>query len=87
MCFVFEGFHAVVASSGNPTMLAMQEAAIEFQRKQLYGGRIKRESGMLVIWGRMTIEFDLGVQQYFGVVYHELTTLRRVYFARAALAV
>ena len=30
---------------------------------------------------------DLGVQQCFGVVYHELTTLRRVYFARAALAV
>ena len=29
---------------------------------------------------------DLGVQQCFGVVYHELTTLRRVYFARAALA-
>ena len=27
---------------------------------------------------------DLGVQQCFGVVYHELTTLRRVYFARAA---
>ena len=25
-----------------------------------------------------------GVQQCFGVVYHELTTLRRVYFARAA---
>ena len=30
---------------------------------------------------------DLGIQQCFGVVYHELTTLRRVYFARAALAV
>ena len=30
---------------------------------------------------------DLGVQQCFGVVYHELTTLRRFYFARAALAV
>ena len=29
---------------------------------------------------------DLGVQQCFGVVYHELTTLRWVYFARAALA-
>ena len=29
----------------------------------------------------------LGVQQYFGVVYHELITLRRVYFARAALTV
>ena len=29
---------------------------------------------------------DLGVQQCLGVVYHELTTLRRVYFARAALA-
>ena len=28
----------------------------------------------------------LGVQQCFGVVYHELTTLRWVYFARAALA-
>ena len=28
----------------------------------------------------------LGVQQCFGVVYHELTTLRRVYFARAAKA-
>ena len=28
----------------------------------------------------------LGVQQCFGVVYHELTTLRRVYFARTALA-
>ena len=26
----------------------------------------------------------LGVQQCFGVVYHELTTLRHVYFARAA---
>ena len=26
----------------------------------------------------------LGVQQCFGVVYHELTTLRQVYFARAA---
>ena len=32
-------------------------------------------------------EMYLGVQQCFGVVYHELTTLRRVYFARAALAV
>ena len=30
---------------------------------------------------------ELGVQQCFGVVYHELTTLRQVYFARAALAV
>ena len=29
---------------------------------------------------------QLGVQQCFGVVYHELTTLRWVYFARAALA-
>ena len=29
----------------------------------------------------------LGIQQCFGVVYHEFTTLRRVYFARAALAV
>ena len=28
----------------------------------------------------------LGVQQCFGVVYHELTTLRQVYFTRAALA-
>ena len=28
----------------------------------------------------------LEVQQCSGVVYHELTTLRRVYFARAALA-
>ena len=28
---------------------------------------------------------DLGVQQCFGVVYHDLTTLTRVYFARAAL--
>ena len=28
----------------------------------------------------------LGVQQCFGVVYHELTTLRQVYFARAVLA-
>ena len=28
----------------------------------------------------------LGVQQCFGVLYHELTTLRRVYFASAALA-
>ena len=28
----------------------------------------------------------LGVEQCFGVVYHELTTLRQVYFARAALA-
>ena len=27
----------------------------------------------------------LGVKQCFAVVYHELTTLRRVYFARAAL--
>ena len=27
--------------------------------------------------------FDLGVQQCFGVVYHELTVLRRIYFARA----
>ena len=27
------------------------------------------------------------VQQCFGGVYHELTTLRRVYFARAAKAV
>ena len=27
----------------------------------------------------------LGVQQCFGVVYHELTMLRQVYFARAAL--
>ena len=27
----------------------------------------------------------LGIQQCFGVVYHELTTLRRVYFARVAL--
>ena len=27
----------------------------------------------------------LGVQQCFGVVYHELTTLRQVYSARAAL--
>ena len=33
------------------------------------------------------VNIDLGVQQCFGVVYHELTTLRRVYFARAALAV
>ena len=29
---------------------------------------------------------ELGVQQCFGVVYHELTTLRRVYFERVALA-
>ena len=29
---------------------------------------------------------ELGVQQCFGVVYHDLTTLRRVYFGRAALA-
>ena len=28
----------------------------------------------------------LGVQPCFGVVYHELTTLRRVYFAKPALA-
>ena len=26
----------------------------------------------------------LGIQQCFGVVYHELTTLRQVYFARAS---
>ena len=32
-------------------------------------------------------DMKLGVQQCFEVVYHELTTLRRVYFARAALAV
>ena len=29
-----------------------------------------------------TIIIHLGVQQCFGVVYHELTTLRRVYFAK-----
>ena len=28
----------------------------------------------------------LGVQQCFGVVYHELITLIQIYFARAALA-
>ena len=28
----------------------------------------------------------LGVQQCFGVVYHELTMLRRAYFVRTALA-
>ena len=33
-----------------------------------------------------TCEDDLGVQQCFGVVYQELTTLRRVYFVRPALA-
>ena len=29
-----------------------------------------------------TVVFYLGVQQCFGVVYHESTTLRRVYFAK-----
>ena len=38
-------------------------------------------SDMMLQW-----QDDLGVQQCFGVVYHELTTLRRVYFARVALA-
>ena len=30
------------------------------------------------------LRVELGVQQCFGVVYHELTTLRLVYFARTA---
>ena len=34
-----------------------------------------------VLWGGgKELESELGVQQCFGVVYHELTTLRRVYF-------
>ena len=64
-----------------------EQVGLQLFPENHYGcGRAESSRDVEPQHGKTCHHIDLGVQQCFGVVYHELTTLRQVYFARAATA-